>query len=82
MTSRKKKKKNISPEGHFSFKVETKTTHHISPTIKIGPKFKRDGVQPSSSERNNGDFPHEVSNLKGHLKLHKTHMDNTQSSVT
>jgi hypothetical protein len=80
MTSRKEKE-NISPEGNFSFRAETKTTHHKSPTIKIGPKSERDGVQPSSSERNDGDFPHEVSNLKGHLKLHKTHMDNTQSLV-
>jgi hypothetical protein len=63
MTSRKGKW-NISPEGNFSFRAETKTTHHRSPTIKIDPKSERDGVQPSSAERNDGDFPQDEGTTK------------------
>jgi hypothetical protein len=43
MTS-KKGKGNISPEGDFSFSLETETTRHKSLAIKIDLRSERDGA--------------------------------------
>jgi len=56
MTS-KKGKENIPPEDDFSFMPETKAICQRSSAIKISPRSKRDGAQPSSAGKRTRMFP-------------------------
>ena len=56
MTSRKGKGK-TTPEGNFSFRLETGATHKSSSAIRIETRSERDNAQTSSLGRRDEDVP-------------------------
>jgi hypothetical protein len=78
----RKGKRNVSFESDFNFRFENEITRRRSPIIRIDPRFENDDVQTSFAGRRDKDIPYEVSNPRGQLRLPRTYVDDTRSSVT